>query len=517
MKLNIKNMSTLLISGFMLLGTGCSKFLEQTDPSNVSPDNYYTIPEHAESAIAATYAQMRFIGGGAGIFSNNFQLLDAPTGITNTETAQNSDLNNLYSLIYDGNNLHINQWWNGLYKTIGLANLVIEKVPGIPRMDEGQQKRILAEARFVRAWSYFYLVRLWGDVPLITKPQTTTSEDFFPGRATQEDVYKLIVEDLTTAEASDLGWMDATGRVPMAAIKSLLAKVYLTMAGFPLNKGTSHYKLAADKAKEVVDYATAHPAEIDLYPTYNQIHAVGSNNKLEHIFEIQYKSDIAGNPLQSCMLPLHQPVSSIDGIGTTVPTAAFYASYETGDLRAKNREGYFFSDYWKDGKGPGLYDPGNVYIFKHFDIIANGSLGVAGTNQSNLNLPLIRYAEVLLIYAEAQNEAGGAPNAAAYNAMKRIRDRAKLTTPAIGTFNQATFREAVWKERWHELCYEGILWFDMTRLKKVYNEATKGFDNFVGHVNKNSNQALQEKHLLFPLPVNEMKNNPNLKPDNPGY
>jgi hypothetical protein len=516
MKLNIKNITALLLTSCMLLGTGCSKFLEQVDPSNVSPDSYYTIPEHAESAIAAVYAQMRFIGGGAGIFSNNFQLLDAPTGITNTETAQNSDLNNMYSLVYDGNNLHINQWWNGLYKTIGLTNLVLERVPGIPLMDPAQMKRVLGEAQFVRAWSYFYLVRLWGDVPLITKPQSATSTDFYPTRTAQEEVYKLIVDDLTAAEASGLGWTDQT-RVPMAAIKSLLAKVYLTMAGFPLNKGAAYYKLAADKAKEVVDYSTANPTVIGLFPTYNDIHKVANNNKLEHIFEIQYKSDIAGNPLQSCMLPLHQPVSSIDGIGTTVPTQAFYASYEAGDLRAKNREGYFFTDYWKNGSEPDLYTPGNVYIFKHFDFIANGTLGVPGTNQSNLNLPLIRYAEVLLIYAEAQNEATGNPDAGAYNALKSIRDRAQLITPAIGTFNQTSFREAVWKERWHELCYEGILWFDMLRLKKVYNETTKGFDNFVGHVNRNSNQALEDKHLLFPLPVNEMRNNPNLKPNNPGY
>jgi hypothetical protein len=80
-----------------------------------------------------------------------------------------------------------------------------------------------------------------------------------------------------------------------------------------------------------------------------------------------------------------------------------------------------------------------------------------------------------------------------------------------------TFREAVWRERWHELCFEGITWFDMVRLRKVYNHATNGFDDFVGHVNTNSNQALQEKHLLFPLTRQEMVNNPNLRPQNPGY
>jgi hypothetical protein len=141
---------------------------------------------------------------------------------------------------------------------------------------------------------------------------------------------------------------------------------------------------------------------------------------------------------------------------------------------------------------------------------------VPGSRNDNLNVPLIRYAEVLLIYAEAQNEIGG-PNEMAYNALKSIRDRAKLTTPPLGDYSQLSFREAVWRERWHEFCYEMITWFDMVRLRKVYNETTQGFDNFVGHINQSTNQPLQEKHLLFPVPVPEMQNNPNLKTQNPGY
>ena len=141
---------------------------------------------------------------------------------------------------------------------------------------------------------------------------------------------------------------------------------------------------------------------------------------------------------------------------------------------------------------------------------------MAGTRNDNLNLMQIRYAEVLLLYAEAQNELG-APTQAAYDAFKRIRDRAKLTTPALGTYTQASFLEAVWRERWWELCFEGITWYDMVRLQKVFNEKTKGFDAFVGHVNLSSNQPLQAKHLLFPIPKNELLNNPNLKTQNPGY
>ncbi|RYU97483.1 RagB/SusD family nutrient uptake outer membrane protein [Emticicia agri] len=518
MKLNIlKNFSKIFVSGAMLFSAvGCSDFLKENAPSNLTPTSFYTIPDHAEAAIAATYADMRIIFDGAGIFSSTWQLLEAPTGTSTTETAQNSDLNNLYGLVYDGNTQHVINYWNGLYKVVAQANQVLEKVPPITPMDAAQKNKILGEAKFLRAWAYFNIVRLWGDAPLVTKPQTASSEDFFPGRAPQEEIYKLIVDDLTAAEGAGLAWMNSNGRVSTAAVKSLLAKVYLTMAGFPLNKGAAHYKLAADKANEVITYANANPASINLFPTYYDVHKESLKNTVEHIFMVQYNTVVAGNPMDN-MYPNFKPVTynGPSGTGSTVPTTQFYNSYEPGDLRAKNQEGYFYTSYYTNGNGA-PFELGAPYIFKHFNMTANGTAGVAGTRNNNLNVPLIRYAEVLLIYAEAQNEVGG-PSQSAYDAFKRIRDRAKLTTADLGTFSKESFREAVWRERWHELCYEGITWFDMVRLRKVYNEATNGFDNFVGHVNPSSKQALANKHLLMPLGRQEMLNNPNLKPQNPGY
>lgn len=519
MKNYIKTAFSILLGSSLLLG-GCTKFLDEQDPSNLQPDSYYTIPEHADAAIFAAYARTRFIGGGAGIFSNNYQLLDAPTGTISTATAQNSDLNNLLGLVYNGENLHINQWWTGLYREIAQTNLVLEKVPGINPMDDAQKKRILGEAQFLRAWAYFYLVRLWGDVPLILHSQTAGSTDFYPSRTATEEVYKTIVDDLLAAEASGLPWMDPSGRAGLAAVKAQLAKVYLTMAGAPLNKGQQYYQLATDKAKEVIDYATSAPTVIDLFSSYDDLHLLAQRNKLEHLFEVQYLADIEANPLQTIMLPNNSLARNISaygsGVGSSVPTESFYESFkkfEPTDKRSDEQQ-FFFTTYYINGNGA-PFALGAPYIFKHFDVAAHGAPGVTGTGRSNLNIPQIRYAEVLLIYAEAQNRAEGAPNALAYDALNRIRGRANLL-PLSG-LTPSTFEEAVWRERWHEFCYEGITWFDMVRLKKVYNEDTNGFDDFTGHVNKNSGQALQDKHLLFPLPTLEMRNNVNLKPQNPGY
>ncbi|MDB5240027.1 MAG: RagB/SusD family nutrient uptake outer membrane protein [Spirosoma sp.] len=513
----VKHISRALLCGIALTGPiGCKDFLTEQAPSNLTPTSFYTIPDHAEAALASVYDNLRFMGGGAGIFSSNWQLLEALTGTSTTETAQNSDLNNLYGLVHDGNNAHVNNYWNGLYRVIAQANQVIDRVPGISPMDAAQKTKILGEARFLRAQAYFTTVQLWGDIPLITKPQTAASDDFLPTRSKVEDVYKLIVEDLTTAEKAGLPWMDVSGRVNLAAVKTELAKVYLTMAGFPLGKGAPYYKLAADKAFEVITYANANPSVINLFTTYEDLHRESTENRLEHLFMLQYNTLVAGNPMDN-FYPNFKPVTynGPGGTGSSVPTPSFYNSYEKGDLRAKNQDGFFYTSYYTNGNGA-PFDLGAPYVFKHFNRTANGTAGTAGTRQNNLNVPVIRYAETLLIYAEAQNEVGG-PSQDAYNAMKRIRDRAKLETPALGAYTQASFREAVWRERWHELAYEQITWFDMVRLRKVYNETTNGFDNFVGHVNKSSNNALQEKHLLLPLPKQEMLNNPNLRPQNPGY
>ncbi|WKN44776.1 RagB/SusD family nutrient uptake outer membrane protein [Tunicatimonas pelagia] len=513
MKSYINNFGTkLLLPLFLLAGAACSDFLEEEDPSNLTPESFFTIPDHAEASVAAVYDAARFYGDGAGIFSSNWQLLEAPTGTSTTETAQNSDLNNLYSLTWDGNTIHIRNWWRGLYEVIANANLTIDRVPAISPMEEDQKSRILGEARFWRAWAYFYAVRLWGDVPLVLMPQSTSSEDFSPSRTPQREVYDQIVEDLQVAESAGLPWTDPSGRISTSAAKSLLAKVYLTMAGFPLNLGQEYYQLAADKSKEVIDNA----GPIELFDEYGDLHDESLGNTKEHIFSLQYNNVVAGNPMGN-MFPNFKPVTyrGPSGTGSTVPTLSFYNSYEEGDRRTVNQEGFFYNTYFANGSGE-PFDLGAPYIFKHFNVTANGTQGMPGTAQDNLNVPMIRYAEVLLIYAEAQNEISG-PTQETIDALTQIRDRAGLETPSVGGFDQNSFREAVWQERWHELAYEGKTWLDMIRLRQVFNEQTGEFDDFVGHVNLSSNEALQERHLLFPLPVQEMLNNPNLEVQNPGY
>ena len=504
---------TCLLFAVIVAASGCTKWFdkEAVDPSNLSPDTYFTLPAHADAAIAAAYAQTRISGGGAGIFANNFSMLEMPTGTAKTETGQNTDLNNLLGLSYNGDNVFVFNWWNGLYSEIAQCNLVLDKVPGI-KMDDTKKNQVLGQALFLRAWSYFYLVRLYGDVPLLTASILSASDPRVNAPRTSKDsVYTQIVNDLKGAETSGLAWTDAGGRAGLGAVKSLLAEVYLTMAGYPMNKGAAYYQMAADKANEVIT-----SGKFSLFADYASLHDESKENIGEQIFEIQYLGGVANNPNQGILLPNFKDVSAYGTeIGSTVPTLQFYNSFEAGDKRTVDRQGFSYTSYYDGGNGA-LKNLGAPYIFKHFDIGANGTAGKAGTATSGLNWMNIRYAQVLLTYAEAQNEATG-PTQAALDALKAIRDRAGLTTGTLGSYTKASFQTAVWRERWHELCYEGVTWFDMVRLKKAYNESTNGFEDFVGHKLPESGAVLAEKHLLFPLPTSEMQNNPNLRPQNPGY
>ena len=487
----------------------CSDFLEEDNQSSLNPDTFYKSWTHAESALNAVYATTREIFGGfSGGNSSNWHLLEAVSGQSVNNSSSNPDLNSLVSLSYNSNLIHARSVWAGTYKLVGNANMVIENVPAI-FMSEERKKQILGEAYFLRAWAYFNAVRIWGDIPLITSPIGTGSADFYAERTSQDIVYNQIIFDLQFAETAGLPSTDATGRVSLAAVKSLLAKVYLTMAGHPLNI-TEHYANAATKAQEVMNLSP----NIGLFDTYGEIYLEGNENTVEHIFSVQYAPNVNANFESLSFLPARNITKGgATGWQTNLPETNFYNSFESGDLRKVNRQGWFYTDYFTGGNGA-LTDLGGPHIFKAFNVANFGSNTIEGNGLGDfLNFSVIRFAEVLLIYAEASNEVSG-PSAAAVDAVKRVRDRAGLTTSS--SLSKDGFRELVWKERWHELCYERKAWFDMVRLRKVFNSTTGGFDNFVGHTVLSSNQSLQEKHLLFPVPTLEMVNNPNLT-QNAGY
>lgn len=490
-----------LMGAVLLAGTvACSDFLEETDQSNFTVDTYFTRPEHATSAVNSAYDALKTTTGG-GFNGAPWMMLEFATGLANTELGQAQNSIFVRNLVNTSDNEYSRVYWVSSYRGIGNANLVIAKVPGIS-MDETAKKKVLGEAHFLRAHYYYNLVRIFGKVPLITEPVALTSENLYPQQAPEEEIYERIVDDLIQAEAAGLPFTDASGRVSTGAAKSLLASVYLTMAGFPLQKGAEYYQKAADKANEVIK-----AGQFSLFATYDDLHNPARKNTGENIFMVQFATNIQPSGWQTSIIPYNQGISAYsDETGAIFANKEFVESYAPGDLRAQEKQ-FYYRSYSLSSNRATVVDLGGYYIYKHFDTQAHLT-----TANSDLNWPLLRYAEVLLTYAEAANEASG-PTADAYEAVNKIRRRAKL--PDLTGLTKEQLREAVWKERWYELSFENKTWFDMARLRKAFNVTTRQFDDFVGH-KFSYGPVLKERELLFPIPTAEIRNNSNLE-QNAGY
>lgn len=487
------------MAGTMLLGS-CTKFLDEKDPSNFTVDQYYTTAEHARSGVNSIYASMREptvsgFGGGA------WMMTEFATGLAETDLGQAVNSYFIKDLINTPDNGYGRTYWVNYYKGIANANLAIEKIPAI-KMDEAEQKKLLGEACFLRAWYYFSLVRMFGNIPLILKPVTLTSPELRPVQAPVEEVYAAIEADLKQAEAAGLSWSDASGKVSLGAVKSLMAQVYLTMAGYPLLKGAAYYELAAKKAEEVID-----SKQFSLFTAYSDLHNPAKKNVGENIFMIQFRTQIIASSWQVSILPYNKNISAYsDETGGIYANINFIRSFEAGDLRVKEKQ-FFYTTYTSESDRSKTVELGGYYIYKHFDEQAQLT-----TSNSDLNWPVIRYADVLLTYAEAANEVSG-PGAKVYDAVNEIRSRAQL--PVLAGLTKELLREAIWRERWFELCYENTTWFDMVRLRKAFNVGTKKFDEYVGH-KFSYGPVVSEKELLFPIPSQEILDNANLK-QNGGY
>lgn len=501
MKNTIKNrIQVLLMGSLLLMGSGCSDFLEETDPSNITADSYFKTAEHAETSIYSIYSNLRSVRGGA-YGGSPWLMLEFATGLADSDLGQADNSNIIRNLTNTSDNAYGKTYWDSSYQGIANANLAIANIPDIA-MDEGQKNRLLGEAKFLRAYYYYNLVRIFGMVPLITDPIDLSSENLYATQETVENIYTLIVEDLISAEASGLPFNDTSGRVTLGAVKSLLSSVYLTMAGNPLQKGAEYYQRAADKAKEVID-----SGEYSLFPEYADLHDPAKNNIGENVFMVQYEAFVDPSDWQPLIIPYNMNISAYSAqTGAIYANQEFVNSYDEGDKRAEEKE-FYYTTYTSKFDRNDTIVLGGHFLYKHFDITAN-----LETASSDLNWDLIRYAEVLLIYAEAANEVSG-PTTETYAAINEIRGRAELAE--LSGLSQEQFREAVWKEKWHELSYENVTWFDMVRLRKAFNVTTGNFDDFVGH-EFIYGPTLTERELLFPIPTDELRNNENLV-QNTGY
>ncbi|HXB09607.1 MAG TPA: RagB/SusD family nutrient uptake outer membrane protein [Puia sp.] len=496
----------ILFSLLVLLGASCKKFLDEHPTSFLQPTSDFGSIKVARAMANAGYAQLQGMTTGqpSSYGGNTWNLMEFMTGKSNSDLGQTGFVN-YQTLTYTTSSFYFDTWWQRMYLGIGDCNLAIQTIPTIKAagLTDSTKSNMVAEARTLRALYYFFLVRMYGAVPKVTTVPTDLNLKI--KRTDAKVIYdSIIIPDLLAAEASSLPWQDNTGLVSKSAVESILADVYLTYAGQPINGGANYYALSAQRSKAVIDNGG-----FSLFPNYTDMNKPANKNKGEFILQVQYSASANfNNPLTALTIPNYSGISKYsDEYGSVFPTDQFIASYPAGDKRVQEKQ-FYYTTYRSISNGQPVTFK-HRYIYKWFDSVA-----VTSTAKSDLNYTIYRLADVYLLYAEASNRAGGGPNSNAINYVNAIRARANLAP--IAALSQAAFEQEVWLERYWELAFENKMWFDMLRTRKVHNDVTGNWDDFVGHKTV-WGATFTTNQLLFPLPKQETDVNPNLLPNNPGF
>lgn len=442
--------------------------LEEDPESFISPENFYQTESDALAATTASYAALRTNGD----TNRNYAILLDVTTDDMFPLPINNDRVQLDTYTHTPQNSIVREAWQNFYRGITRANTAIDRIPSI-KMNEPLRDRLVAENKFLRGFYYFHLVRMFGEVPLIVKEVASLAELEYPARSSVDVVYQQIIKDFTDAEAIlPLSYNGGDrGRATKGAAMAFLASVYLTRG---------QYDLAAQKAKEVMDPAMGY----GLWENYADVFAIPNEFGKEAIFDAQFISGPAGqgSNLIAFFAQENNTVAG-RGFGSFQPTEDLFGSFDAED----NRLDVFFTT-GTDGK---------QYCNKWVDADAKTSY------QSDNNYPYMRYAEVVLTFAEASNQVSG-PTQEVYDAVNAIRGRAGLA-PLDG-LSKEQLHDAILLERRHELCFEGKRWYDLVRT-----------DRLVSTMQAQGNTNVQEYHRVFPIPQFEIDLNENLKPQNPGY
>lgn len=495
----MKIIKYIAVSAAALALTGCSKdFLNKAPLDNVNTANFYKTQSDAIAAINAAYQPLQrpklynLRMWTSDIMAGNAVTGGANDGSDGIETIQESNF------VTQADNAGVLDLYRGPAPGILQCNIVLQQVPAIS-MDAKIKQRILGEAEFLRGLYYFILVRYFGDVPLILKPQEPGSKDIYPARTPKAQVYAQIIKDFTSAMndlplASTYTGADV-GRASKGAATGMLAKVYLTLG---------QYQQCLDLCKQVDQMGYA------LNPNYADNFNPLKKNTVESLFEVQYSGvttygffdDLNQAAWPSTFMGPRNQTNFVQGAyGWDLPTQEFVDAYEPGDKRKDETILYqgcpdFYGNAYNSSYSLTGY---NVRKF----LVPNSISPAYNTNPEDF--PVLRYADVLLMEAESLNELG--QTAAAEIPLNKVRNRAGLPNIATG-LSKDDFRTAVLHERRMELAFEGQRWFDLIRINN--GQYALDFLHSIGKTNAT------QKNLLLPIPQQEIDANPNLS-QNPGY
>ena len=450
----------------------CEDKLDLVPITNKAANSFYSSEPELESAIAAVYGQLQngglygldLIGVGEISGEDSFEEIAANDG---GRFGQLDDFST-----NAGNDL-VGDIWRESYEGIQRVNVVLNRIDEIEYDDSALKSVRIGEMKFVRGLLYFNLVRLYGDVPLVLEETENPSDFFGQGRTSADQVYSQIETDINDAIAA-LPTAKSPGRPAKGAAQALLADVQM-------NQGK--YSEAVTNLSAVVNSGL-----YSLVPSTDELFGPANEGNSEILFEVQFASGVGGNAEGSPAASQFRPSgTTANAKGHNLPSFEFVELFEEGDTRQ--------TDY------VGLDADANPFYFS-----LKYEVSPTGVNDGGSDYYVIRYADVLLKYAEVLNETGSTSDAISF--LNMVRNRAGLGDTSATS--QQEVRDAIEMERRLEFIGEGHRWFDLKRTGKAVETMNAWFSA------NSKNVTIDNSKLLLPIPQSQIDTDPAIT-QNPGY
>ncbi len=461
---------------FLLFTASCEDFLDLNPISEQNVDDFYQNANDIKTAVNGAYQSLHLV------YNNYYFFGEVRSDNTTIQTfvINNADIDE-FSI--STSNINTAQIWESCYTGISRVNTTLGRIGGIEMEDE-LRSRYVGELKYLRGFLYFQLARIFGGVPLILEEVNDPKEGFDHSRASLDDVYLQIEQDLDDAVGSLPASYDAEnmGRATSGAARALLAKVHLAQG---------ENQQAIPLLEAVMESET-----YELLPAYEDVFDINNANNPEILFSVRYEGGGTGtgSPFNNLFAPkaAGEIITQLgQANGQNVPEQSLLDAYEEDDQRFDATISMGFTN----AEDEYVEDP---FTTKFLD------QGMTAPFDASNDWPVIRYSDVLLMYAEALGESDDA-----YEAINRVRTRAGL--PDIDETSPGTFTEKLLQERRVELAFEGHRWFDLVRLDQFIPVM-----NAEGTVPYEKGNLVQEYHRVFPIPQSEIDVNPNLEQNN-GY
>jgi hypothetical protein len=472
-----------------IISFSCEDFLDLGPDNRINTQSFYKNQKDFEVALVGAYSTLQ------GLHGSNLHLF-AEMATDNAEIQLSNPTSNelqFDEINFTPSNTYANAYWSSCYSLITKCNTILSRIEGFNDINETVKKSIQGECMFLRSYAYFYLVRMFGEVTIVTEEFTSPNQvaAYDMSRKPVVDVYRLILDDLTNAESLLVPIVPSNrGQVSIGAVKTLLAKIYLTQKEYAKAAAELEKVMTLKKA----DGSPAYKLEAD----YGKLFSEGNDDNNESIFEIEFASGNLGegNNYAHHFYPLIQQMAVFKGNllagGRCVPTQSLMNAYEDGDKRKEVSVGD------RIPLADGTFTA-STFCKKFVDY------NVTILSDGGVNFTEYRYADILLMYAEALNESDRA-DADTY--LNEVRARAGLESK--DRISKEDFRLVIEQERRVEFAYECHRWFDLVRTGRLKDVMNAHFES------KGLGFSVEDHEWLLPVPQTQRDIDSNLS-QNPGY